>query len=109
MEVAGLVISIAGLASLATTCVDLIRRSESFLRPDKERRPLLLKLDGHRIRLEDWITDTGVLDEHGARDELHRPAVARLVHATLTELNLLHSRMVEPEQASQVYVLTKYR
>jgi hypothetical protein len=59
MEPAGLVIGIAGLAGLFSSCLEAIDRVKDYRSYASDSGSLIVQLDAHRVRLERWGHDVG--------------------------------------------------
>ena len=66
MEVAGLVLSIAGLYS---ACVDIIEGIDTFKDADPDTRQVSARFQAGKMRLKEWGTRVGIVD--GKLEELH--------------------------------------
>lgn len=92
MEVAGFVLSVVSLASLAESCVDLMFRAESLFKANSEQLPLLGQLESNRIRLEHWRAGVGLWSDASKSHQhtkLQRSDVQEAIRQMLTGLHEL--------------------
>ncbi len=120
MEIAGLgvgIVSLAGLASLVGTCVDILDRVDAYrtFGPDSSAMALCFEADKHRLFR--WLHNVGI--ENGRVDKVHHPllddsAVGPLVHRILASIcnvwaaasdssRLLESDRSQPDMTATLY------
>ncbi len=89
MEIASLAIGVASLASLVSTCVDLLERVESYKNFGAESRLLTTRFDVNKVIFRDWAQRVGIVSAHALNAARHHPRlddsdVRALVHRSLS-------------------------
>ncbi|TQN72406.1 Vegetative incompatibility protein HET-E-1 [Colletotrichum shisoi] len=73
MEPVGLVIGVAGLAGLFSSCLEAVERFDSYKNFDRESRSLTTQFDAAKHLLEQWGRAVGI--ENGKLSDNHHPAL----------------------------------
>lgn len=89
MEVAGLVIGVAGLAGLFDVCADALERVDTYRDFGITSRELTLRFDSEKLRLEKWAAAVGI-DRDTVKEQHHHgldePAIRRVVIGILNTI-----------------------
>jgi hypothetical protein len=69
MEIAGLALSVAGLAGLFNTCLDAVEKIDCYRDFGRDSHHLVAQFDAHKLRFRQWGRDVGF--DHGTLSEDH--------------------------------------
>jgi len=89
MEPIGFAIGIAGLASLFTTCIDVMDKIDSYKEYGAESRSIIALFEADRLLFRKWARSVGIHEgnlEDAQHEDLENPELAKTVEKILTSI-----------------------